>query len=124
MQEYLLEGNKNTRLSKLIFKARGRNLEIKMHKKLRYEDVISVGCGENIETEDELLSCNGFCDDKEKNSEKISYSWLFGDCVSRIVKVAKSIENRLRVRKKILEEQAEVWMIVLEMIACHGSMCS
>ena len=32
MQEYLLEGNRNTRISKLIFKARGRNLEIKTHK--------------------------------------------------------------------------------------------
>jgi hypothetical protein len=33
MQEYLLEGNRNTKLSKLIFKARGKNLEIKSHKK-------------------------------------------------------------------------------------------
>ena len=34
-QEYLLEGNKNTELSKLIFKARGRNLDIKEHKNMR-----------------------------------------------------------------------------------------
>jgi hypothetical protein len=33
MQEYLNDGNRNTRISKLIFKARGRNLNIKMHKK-------------------------------------------------------------------------------------------
>ena len=32
-QEYLPEGNRNTVLSKLIFKARGRNLDIKGHKK-------------------------------------------------------------------------------------------
>ena len=31
MQEYLLSGNRNTKLSKLIFQARGRNLDIKMH---------------------------------------------------------------------------------------------
>ena len=34
MQEYLLEGNKNTYISRLIFKARGKNLDLKMHKKI------------------------------------------------------------------------------------------
>ena len=29
IQEYLLDGNRNTEISKLIFKARGRNLNIK-----------------------------------------------------------------------------------------------
>ena len=33
IQEYLLDGNKNTKLSKLIFKARGKSLEIKTPKK-------------------------------------------------------------------------------------------
>ena len=60
MQEYLVEGSKNPKISRLIFKARGRNLEIKTHKKWRYEDEICVGCGENIESEDELLHCKIF----------------------------------------------------------------
>ena len=30
MQEYLLEGNKNIQISKLIFKARGKTLDIKI----------------------------------------------------------------------------------------------
>ena len=57
MQEYLLDGNENLELSKLIYKARGRTLEIKAHKKWRYEDNLCVGCGINDETEEELLSC-------------------------------------------------------------------
>ena len=104
MQEYLLSGNRNTKLAKLIFKARGRNLEIKMHKRWRYEDVTCVGCGENIENEEELLSCEGFCDEKNRHSEKVPYSWLYSDSVSKMQKVAQSLQNRLRVRKKILEE--------------------
>ena len=38
MQECLLEGNTNTYISRLIFKARGRKLDLKTHKKWRYED--------------------------------------------------------------------------------------
>ena len=63
-----------------------------------------MGCGQNVETEEELVSCKGFCDDKKIDSEKVSYSWLFTDCVRQMEKVAKSIQNRLKVRKKILEE--------------------
>ena len=70
MQEYLVEGSKNPKISRLIFKARGRNLEIKTHKKWRYEDEICVGCGENIESEDELLLCTGFSEKNETLSEK------------------------------------------------------
>ena len=81
MQEYLLEGNRNTKLSKLIFKARGRNLEIKTHKKWRYSDDRCVGCGENVETEEELLACTGFSDNSEGQVEIASYSWLFSDSV-------------------------------------------
>jgi hypothetical protein len=33
-QEYLLEGNKNSELSKIVVKARGRNLDIKDHQKI------------------------------------------------------------------------------------------
>ena len=102
MQEYLLSGN--TKLSKLIFQARGRNLDIKMHKRWRYEDVTCVGCEETIENEEELLSCKGFCDENNRHAEKVPYSWLFSDSVSKIQKVAQSLQNRLRVTKKILEE--------------------
>jgi hypothetical protein len=51
-----------------------------------------------------LLSCKGFCDDKKILVDKISYSWLFGDSVDKMVKVAKELSNRRKVRKKILDE--------------------
>ena len=99
-----MEGNRNTKISKLIFKARGRNLDIKTHKKWRYEDKICVGCNQNEESEEEFLSCKGFCDEKEILVDKISYCWLFGDSVDKMVIVAKELSNRLKVRKKILDE--------------------
>ena len=40
---HLVEGSKNPRISRLILKARGRNLEIKTHNKWRYGDEICVG---------------------------------------------------------------------------------
>ena len=91
-------------MSKIIFKTRGKNLEIKMHKKWRYSDVICVGCGEKVESEEELLLYDGFLGNKERSTENIEYSWLFGSSVSLMVKVAKSIEMRLKVRKSLMEE--------------------
>ena len=104
MQEYLVDGSKSNRISRLIFKARGRNLEIKAHKKWRYEDDICVGCGKNVETEDELLQCEGLREEGEVQSEKYAYSWFFGESVTRMVNLAMEIEQRLKIRKKILDD--------------------
>ena len=52
-QEYLLEGNKNTELSRLIFKSRGRNLDIKEHKNMRIVIVWDV----KQEQKHELIDC-------------------------------------------------------------------
>ena len=103
IQEYLLEGNFNTELSKVIFKMRGKTLEIKEHKKWKYENVICVGCGKNIETEKELLECPGFCEGADTSMEKLPNSVVFGGKVSDMVRVAKEVRKRLKVREKILE---------------------
>ena len=60
IQEYLLEGNKNNELAKVIFKARAKCLDIKIHKKWKYKDDVCIGCGKNSETEEEFLSCKGY----------------------------------------------------------------
>ena len=104
MQEYLLEGNKNTNICRLIFKARGRNLDLKTHKKWKYEDDLCVGCGENVESEEEFIRCEGLKTSNEESSEKFSYNWFFEDSVSKMIMVASMIEKRLKRRKKILEE--------------------
>ena len=99
MQEYLLEGNINIELSKLIFKARGRILDIKAHKRWRFDDNLCVGCGEKEETEEELLSCPGLVDTDETN-ENIAYSGFFGDSVSDKVKLAKIVRKHMKARQK------------------------
>ena len=98
MQEYLVEGSKNPKKSRLIFKARGRNLEIKTHKKWRYEDEICVG---------QMMSSycvQGLVRKNETLSEKYAYSWFFGDSDEKMIHVAKEIESRLKIRKKILDD--------------------
>ena len=50
MQEYLLEGNTNTEMSKLIYKARGMCLDLKTHKKWKYKNDICVRCEQHSET--------------------------------------------------------------------------
>ena len=39
MQDYLAEGDRNISISKVIFKARGKTLDIKSPKKLKYDDL-------------------------------------------------------------------------------------
>ena len=104
IQEYLLDGNRSTEISKIIFKARGRNIDIKEHKRWKYNDNICVGCNDNIESENELLSCPGLCEPNEKMDEEIPYSLVFGDSVSDMIRVAKVIRKRLKIRQKLLEE--------------------
>ena len=82
IQEYLLEENLNTELSKAIFKMREKTLEIKDHKKWKYENILCVGCSINIETEKELLECPGFCEGDEASNEDYAYSVVFGEPVS------------------------------------------
>jgi hypothetical protein len=104
IQEYLLEGNRNTVLSKLIFKARGRNLDIKGHKKWKYEDDICVGCQSKQESEQELIDCPGLKSQNLESQEDISYSVVFGNNLSEMFKLAQIIQSRLKLRKKILDE--------------------
>ena len=54
IQNYLVDGNKNTKLSKLIFKARSLTLDIKLQKKWKYEGTICVGCDVSEESGDEM----------------------------------------------------------------------
>ena len=103
IQEYLLDGNTNTEMSKLIFKARGRNLDIKEHKKWKYADNLCVGCQVNVETEQELLSCPGFSDSNETTNEEIEFSLVFGENVNEMVKIGREIRKRLKVREKLMD---------------------
>jgi hypothetical protein len=104
LQEYLLDGNKNTEISKLIYKARGKNLDIKTHKKWKYKDNLCIGCNIRIETEDELLSCPGFSEKGEETTEELNFSVVFGGSVQDMINVANRLRRRLKRREKLLEE--------------------
>ena len=77
---------------------RGKTLDIKEHKKWKYDNNPCIGCDTN-----ELLTCSGFCEGNESNSDNISYSLVFGDSLSVMVRVAKDVRKRLKVKDKILE---------------------
>ena len=105
IQEYLVDGNRNTEISKFIFKARSMTLNIKTQKSWKYSDSICVGCGENEETGDEVISCSGFTDNKEKeeNIPIISYQLFFDGKVTEMSEVAKVMMRKLKVRDKLLD---------------------
>ena len=96
IQDYLLDGNKNIELSKLIFKARGQTLDIKTQKKWRYSDNVCTGCDLNLETIEEILTCSGLI--KHDEVEEIGRDESFLD----IVMVAIRLKKRLKVRQQII----------------------
>ena len=100
IQEYLLSGDRNINISKLIFKARGNTLDIKTQKKWKYSDTLCSGCEVNDETGDEILHCKTL----GGNEENLSYSWFFRDSVEDQILVAKSMLTKLDNRRKIREE--------------------
>ena len=74
---------------------RSKNLDIKLFKKWKYTDKLCTGCGENEESESELITCKGFGE-----NEKFTYDMLYSDSTQEIVLVAKYLMKRLKVRQK------------------------
>ena len=102
IQEYLYERNENTKTSKFIFKARAKMLDIKMHKKWKYDDTLCVGCTQRDETGEEMLTCEYFESD-DKIPTNLSYEWFYSKEVSEIIGCAKVMMQKLKVRQKILD---------------------
>ena len=100
MQDYLADGDRNKDVTKLIFKARGKTLDIKLHKKWKYDDTLCVGCGKNDESGSEVLQCIGF----GEMTEKVTYSAFFSSSVDEQIKVGKEMLKRLKKRLKMREE--------------------
>ena len=100
MQKYLVDGDRNKNISNLIFKARGKSLDIKLHKKWKFDDKLCSGCSKNEESADEILTCKSF----GENTENVRYSWFFSDKVEDQLLVAKIMEKKLKLRKQIREE--------------------
>ena len=64
MQSYLMDGNKDVKTAKFIFKARVQSLDIKCQKKCKYSDNICIGCNIREETGEEILNCSFLGEDK------------------------------------------------------------
>ena len=88
LQEYLLDGNKNVKVAKFIFKARSMTLDIKMQKKWKFSDTICVGCGVNDETGEEIISCSGYGDTSDLGSKLLLYSAFYYGTTSEMAIVA------------------------------------
>ena len=104
IQDYLLDGNKNIELSKLIFKARGQTLDIKTQKKWRYSDNVCTGCDLNLETIQEILAYSGLIKHDEVDEIGKDESF-FSENFKDIVMVAIRLKKRLKVRQQIIDDK-------------------
>ena len=101
MQQYLSE-NKTTMISKCIVKARSCTLDVKTQKSWKYEDKTCVGCGLKEENGNEILNCEKL-GTYEENQEIPVHEWFYSENCNKIVMAAKEFMKRLKVRKRILE---------------------
>ena len=99
MQDYLAEGDRNSLVSKVIYKARGQVLDIKMQKSWKYDDWKCEGCQENLETGEEIMKCEKL----GKNESKAEYSWFYSELVCKQIVAGKILIKKLKKRKEIRE---------------------
>ena len=78
-------------------------MNIKLHKKWKFEDKLCSGCHENEESGEEILTCKAF-GKNEESEEKVRYSWFYSEQVSDQILVAKVMEKKLKRRKQIRDE--------------------
>ena len=100
MQEYLFNGDRNIIVSRTIYRARGRTLNIKLHKRWKYDDTLCSGCLVNEESGEEILRCTFL----GENIEKISYSWFYSKLVSEQISAGKIMMKKLKTKDQIVEE--------------------
>ena len=101
MQEYICEGSRNKEVTQVIYKARGKSLDIKTHKNWKYEDLQCIGSEEKIETVDEILTCSGL--GEYKNNQK-SYDCFLGDNVKDMIETAVELRKRLKTRQNTIDD--------------------
>ena len=72
-----------------------------MQKQWKYDDKICIGCKQNEETGDEILSCNSYGD--QNMTKTIKYDCFFSDPV-QMVEAAQVLMKRLKIRQKLIDE--------------------
>ena len=100
MQDYLFEGDRNLLVSKAIYKARGQILDIKMHKRWKFDNLNCEGCNKNLETGEEILQCEKL----GTNEDQATYTWFYSELVTKQILAGKVLLKKLKKRKQIREE--------------------
>ena len=104
MQDYLVDENSTPKLSKLIFKARTKMLDIKMQQSWKYQDRMCLGCGQKEETGDEILKCTKLHDTNGETDGQMDYGWFYSKFAKKIVEVGKRLQVGLKKREKVIED--------------------
>ena len=84
---------------KVIYKARGSSLDIKLQKKWKYDDKLCTGCNLMEESGEEILKCKNL----GENEEEVPYGWFYSDLVEEQVSVGKIMMKKLKERKRLRE---------------------
>ena len=100
IQEYLIHGDRNPKVSKLIYQARGQILDIKMQKKWKFNDKLCSGCNLKEESGQEILDCKNL----GGNKENLSYNMFFSELASEQLVVGNTLMKKLKIREKLREE--------------------
>ena len=103
IQEYFIDGNCKKNISKLIFKARSKTLDIKTQQKWKYADKICIGCKTKEESGDEILVCENLNKENGDSETPINYNWFYKNTVRDIVKAGLLLDRGLKERDKIVE---------------------
>ena len=99
MQDYLSEGDRQISVSKIIYKARGMNLDIKSQKRWKYDDIQCEGCNIDIESGEEILKCERL----GKNTKHAEYSWFYSEILPKQIEAGKVMLRKLKKRKQLRE---------------------
>ena len=97
MQDYLSEGDRKIAISKIIYKARGKILDIKLQKRWKYDDLLCEGCQQNIESGEEILKCENL-GSNEKGAE---YDWFYSDLITKQIEAGRVMLKKLNKRKQL-----------------------
>ena len=102
MQDYFVDGNCNKQIAQVIYKARTQTLDIKTHRRWKYDDNICVGYNARQETIEEILSCTNLGDNNEE-TRSICCDWLISGSGRQMFIVGKILAQRLKTREKLIE---------------------
>ena len=102
MSEYL-KRNKNSKLTKVIFKVRSGTLEIKDWCQWRHENNLCVGCELKTETMTHFMQCSAYSVEN-RSTQMIDWKSIYENNMDKQLEVAIEVERRFKIRETLLEE--------------------